>query len=253
MCQPGACPLCHPLCPEVPHICASHPLCAFICSSAKAADVCACIRMAILSTMSLPSGRAQHEGSLCDRSGHTRDLLRRGVASPQHQESSRDVPCSDGDDDEMCRIFYLNGRRYKGTGQILEWEQDSWFMSSSALTPCDPGSVSCPLWARLFKSRGGDWAPSPPGISVPVSFTQDTHPGGPWEWGLHSWWARGPGWWLRGVKKDSVDLPFPTPTTQTWLCVPYWNIPWAERAGIWADSWIDGPGQSLSALWEEGW
>lgn len=60
--------------------------------------------------------------------------------------------------------LFLSGQRSKGTWQILEWEQDSWFVSSSALTLCDPGSVPCPLWARVSKSRGGGWDPSPPGI-----------------------------------------------------------------------------------------
>lgn len=108
-------------------------------------------------------------------------------------------------------------------------------MSSSALTLCDPGSAPCPLWVRLFKSRGGDLLhllESP----ATVSFTQDTHTGGPWEPGLHFRWARGPGWWLRGVK--TVELPFPTLTTPvTWLRVPCWSAPCAKGAGRRVGRW----------------
>lgn len=107
---------------------------------------------------------------------------------------------------------FLNGQRSKGTWQILEWEQDSWFVSSSALTLCDPGSVPCPLWTRVSKSRGGglgsisSWNPLPlcplprtPTQGAPGS--RGSSPDGP------GGQDGGPG----GVK--TAEFPFPTPTS----------------------------------------
>lgn len=61
--------------------------------------------------------------------------------------------------------FFLSGRRAEETWQILEWMQNSRVICSSAQTQCGLSSAPCPLWARLFRSRGGSWAPSPPEIT----------------------------------------------------------------------------------------